>query len=223
VSALVCCPSSFARTQVDYATEGVTANAGEDYVETTGVLTFAPGETEKEISVEIIDDDEPEEDEMFIVKLANPRPNAKLGSEGMTIVTIIDDDDPGLLGFKDEETHGIVQESDGVAHVFVSRFKGSSGTLTVQYETVDISATAGADYQSTTGTLEFKPEEMRKEIQIPVIDRKLYDKAETFKVVLSNVVGPNEKAALAEFNQCIVTIVHDGDTKVSASVILVEC
>ena len=107
MSALVCCPSSFARTQVDYATEGVTANAGEDYVETTGVLTFAPGETEKEISVEIIDDDEPEEDEMFIVKLANPRPNAKLGSEGMTIVTIIDDDDPGLLGFKDEETHGI--------------------------------------------------------------------------------------------------------------------
>jgi len=206
--------------QVDYATEGVTANAGEDFVETSGVLTFAPGELEKEISVTIIDDDEPEEDEMFIVKLANPRPNAKLGSEGMTIVTIIDDDEPGLLGFKDEETHATAQESDGAAHVFVSRFKGSSGTVTVDYTTVDISAIGTndaaeekRDYIVTKGTLSFAPEEMRKEIQIPLIDRKLYDKAETFKVVLSNVTGPNEKAALAEFHNCVVTIVHNGDTK----------
>jgi hypothetical protein len=74
--------------------------------------------------VEIIDDEEPEEDEMFIVKLSNPRPApAKIGSEGMTIVTIIDDDEPGLIGFKDEETHATVQESDGHAHIFVSRFK----------------------------------------------------------------------------------------------------
>lgn len=201
---------------MDYATEGVTANAGEDFVETSGVLTFQPGETEKDITVTIVDDDQPEEDEMFIVKLANPRPGAKLGSEGMTIVTIIDDDDPGLLGFKDEETHATAQESDGVAHVFVSRFKGSSGAVTVQYETVDLSALGGADYVATQGTLEFGPEEMRKEIQVPVVDRKLYDKAETFKVVLSNVVGPNDKAALAEFSQCVVTLVHDGDTKVSA-------
>ena len=78
--------------QVEYATEGVTANAGEDYVEAKGVLTFSPGEVEKSIEVTIIDDDEPEEDEMFIVKLANPKPNARIGSEGMTIVTIIDDD-----------------------------------------------------------------------------------------------------------------------------------
>lgn len=61
---------------------------------------------------------------MFIVKLSNPRPApAKIGSEGMTIVTIIDDDEPGLIGFKDEETHATVQESDGHAHIFVSRFK----------------------------------------------------------------------------------------------------
>lgn len=46
------------KMMVDYATEGVTANAGEDFVETSGVLTFNPGETEKEVTVSIIDDDE---------------------------------------------------------------------------------------------------------------------------------------------------------------------
>jgi len=205
--------------QVDYATEGVTANAGEDFVETSGVLTFSPGEEEKEIEVPIIDDDEPEEDEMFIVKLANPRPNARLGAEGMTIVTIIDDDDPGLIGFKDEETHATAQESDGEAHIFVSRFKGSSGTVTVKYRTVSISATGGyegdenCDYTDVEGVLTFAPEEMRHEIKVPIVNRKQYDKAETFKVVLSNVQGPNEKATLAEFNQCIVTIIHNGETR----------
>ena len=64
----------------------------EDYKETNGVLTFKQGELEKDIAIEIIDDDEPEEDEMFIVKLSNPSSNARIGSEGMTIVTIIDDD-----------------------------------------------------------------------------------------------------------------------------------
>jgi len=205
--------------QVDYSTEGVTANAGEDFVETSGVLTFSPGETEKTIEVVIIDDDEPEEDEMFLVKLANPRPNAKLGSEGMAIVTIIDDDDPGLLGFKDEDTHCTAQESDGAAHIFVSRFKGSSGVVTVDYTTESISALGGSDadsnidYVTTTGTLTFNPEEMRHEIIVPLRDRKQYDKAETFKVVLSNVTGPNEKAALSEYRNCIVTVVHNVETR----------
>jgi len=70
-----------------------------------------------------------------------------------------------------------------------------------------------ADYVMSSGTIEFLPKEMRHEIEIPVFDRKQYDKAETFKVILSNVVGPNEKAKLSEFWTCIVTIVHDGETK----------
>lgn len=211
--------SSSGPFQVDFATEGVTANAGEDYEETMGVLSFKDGETEKEISVKIIDDDEPEEDEMFIVKLSNPRPEGKLGSEAMTIVTIIDDDDPGLLGFKDEDTHVSCQESEKKARIFVSRFNGSSGTLTVDWKTIDQTAHGGkpgaekADYVTSSGTLEFLAKEMRHEIEIPVFDRKQYDKAETFKVQLSNVTGPNEKAKMAEFSTSIVTIVHDGETK----------
>lgn len=208
------------KMEVDFATEGVTANAGEDYEETIGMITFEKGEFEKEIDIKIIDDEEPEEDEMFIVKLSNPRPSGELGSEAITIVTIIDDDDPGLIGFKDEETHVTVEESSGEASIFVSRFKGSSGTITVDFSTSDISAKGGAedgegkiDYITTEGTLTFEPAEMRHEIKIPVKDTHSYDKADTFKVTLSNVKGPNEKAQMAEFVNCVVTVVHDSGTK----------
>ena len=70
-----------------------------------------------------------------------------------------------MIGFKDEETHVTVQESSEEAHVMISRFKGSSGTITVDYETQDISAVGGGtdddvDYVKSKGNVTFKPEEM---------------------------------------------------------------
>ena len=41
---------------VDYATSDNTAEAGDDYTETSGTLTFAAGETVKAIIVPILDD-----------------------------------------------------------------------------------------------------------------------------------------------------------------------
>jgi len=58
---------------VDYRTEDGTANAGSDYEFAEGTLVFKPGETTKEFTVGVIDDDIFEEDEHFYVRLSNPR------------------------------------------------------------------------------------------------------------------------------------------------------
>ena len=88
--------TSLQTVTVDYATSDGTATAGTDYVASSATLTFAPGETEKEIQVTITDDavDEDEEDETFTVTLSNPN-NASLGASA-SIVTITDDDDPAV-------------------------------------------------------------------------------------------------------------------------------
>jgi hypothetical protein len=52
-----------------YETIDGTATKGEDYVEAKGVLEFREKETQKSITVEIIDDDQWEPDETFFVKL----------------------------------------------------------------------------------------------------------------------------------------------------------
>ncbi|KAL4659982.1 sodium/calcium exchanger 1-like [Arapaima gigas] len=59
--------------KVDYRTEDGTANAGSDYEFAEGTLLFKPGETLKELTVGVIDDDIFEEDEYFYVHLSNPR------------------------------------------------------------------------------------------------------------------------------------------------------
>ena len=56
---------------VDYGTRDRTATAGSDYTETSGTLTFEPGEDEQTVSVPITDDDGEDDGETFTLVLSN--------------------------------------------------------------------------------------------------------------------------------------------------------
>ena len=58
---------------VDYATRDGTATAGADYAAASGTLVFAAGETEKTVSVAILDDAVDEGKETFRLRLSNPQ------------------------------------------------------------------------------------------------------------------------------------------------------
>ncbi len=57
---------------VDYATADVTATAPADYLAASGTLTFAPGETSKQVTVLVNGDLLDEANETFRVNLSNP-------------------------------------------------------------------------------------------------------------------------------------------------------
>jgi Calx-beta domain len=80
-----------AGVQVAFATSNLTALAGLDYVATNGVVTFAPNEAFKTLSVTIIDDYPIEGDESFYLRLFNPV-GAALGAISNATVTIHDSD-----------------------------------------------------------------------------------------------------------------------------------
>ena len=68
-------PASTGTVSVDYATLDSTtgrAKEGDDYTATSGTVTFAPGETSKTITVEILSDDIYEGPEGFLIELSNP-------------------------------------------------------------------------------------------------------------------------------------------------------
>jgi dienelactone hydrolase len=75
---------------IDYTTADASAKAGEDYVATSGTVTFAPGETLQRIEVVINGDTTPEPDERFFVRFSNPH-NAVTGRAQIT-ATILNDD-----------------------------------------------------------------------------------------------------------------------------------
>lgn len=82
--------------KVDYETIGGDANfvsegTGKDYDRKKGTLTFLPGETSKNITLTVVNDNINEIDETIIVVLSNPQ-NAALGSISRHTYTIVDDD-----------------------------------------------------------------------------------------------------------------------------------
>ena len=78
---------------VDYATSDGTATVGEDYTATTGTLTFAVGETEKTVSVPVLDDATDEDDETFTLTLTNASGGGVSLDDGTATGTIEDDDE----------------------------------------------------------------------------------------------------------------------------------
>ncbi|XP_008297087.1 sodium/calcium exchanger 1-like isoform X2 [Stegastes partitus] len=176
---------------VDYRTEDGTANAGSDYQFAEGTVVFQPGETEKEICIDIIDDDIFEEDEHFLVHLSNVKVMSEnhqanhvdalagLGLPCTAVVTIFDDDHAGIFTF--EEPVVTVSESVGVMEVKVVRTSGARGVVVVPYKTTEGTAKGGGeDFEDTHGVLEFENDEIFKTIRINIIDDEEYEKNKNF-------------------------------------------
>ncbi|XP_066884381.1 sodium/calcium exchanger 3 isoform X2 [Kogia breviceps] len=188
---------------VDYKTEDGSANAGADYEFTEGTVVLKPGETHKEFSVGIIDDDIFEEDEHFFVRLSNvrleeeqpeegmpprvlnslPLPRAVLVSPCVATVTILDDDHAGIFTFECDTVH--VSESIGVMEVKVLRTSGARGTVIVPFRTVEGAAKGGGeDFEDAYGEMEFKNDETMKTVRVKIVDEEEYERQENFFIVL---------------------------------------
>ena len=168
--------------EVNRATENV------DYVKTSGVLNFKKGESVKTFAIKMIDDDEVEEDEIFWVELfdvSDPEVSVP-ESRRVCKVTIISDDDPGVmvlakvpLGHSEEDGYrrGYVTAGSTIDPVacLVRREKGSSGTVAVSWRTIADTAKPGIDYgiqgdaSELTGRLVFHPALAELYIHIPIV------------------------------------------------------
>jgi hypothetical protein len=73
---------------VHYAATGGTADGTGDYTLTPGTLTFAAGESSKTVPVTVQDDTAAEGPETVAVRLSRPGPDARLGRQATSTVTI---------------------------------------------------------------------------------------------------------------------------------------
>ncbi|ODU00866.1 MAG: hypothetical protein ABS79_02645 [Planctomycetes bacterium SCN 63-9] len=181
--------SSAATTAVTvaYSTSGGTATAGSDYTSTGGTLTFAPGETQKTISVAILGDATYEPDETFLINLTNPA-GATI-ADGQATGTILNDDaaPPPLPSLSiGNVTVGEGNSGSRPAVFTVSLSAPSTLPVTVSYTTVAGTAGAGTDFTAVSGTLTFAPGVTTQTISVPILGDTLVEGNESFTVRLSN-------------------------------------
>jgi uncharacterized repeat protein (TIGR01451 family) len=186
---------------LSYSTSPNTATAGVDYVSTNGVVVFAPGETNKFISVAVIGDTLNEANETFFVNLSSAT-NATFSTSSAT-GTIVNDDPLPLLSINDVS---VVERNVGTTNaVFtVSLLPVSGQTVTVNYAVANGTATNGVDYFGSSGTLTFTAGQTNKFITNSVVGDVSVEPDETYFVNLASPVN----AAFAK-SQGVGTIVND--------------
>jgi len=172
---------------VDWATADGTATAGSgDYVAASGSLTFLPGETSKQVTVNGNGDLLNEGDDAFAVNLSGES-NAAVGDGAGTGVLTNDDALPTVS--VDDVTHDEGDFGVTTYDFTVSLNTASGRNLTVDWATTNGTATAGSDFVTGGGTLTFVPGETTKTVTVLVVGDTLNEATETFTVDLSNLVN----------------------------------
>jgi len=172
---------------VDYTVTGGTATgSGVDYTLADGTLVFDPGQTTPEnISLAVVDDHVPEQNETVIITLSNVV-NGKLGARSEHTYTIIDTS-PSVAF---ESSTGGYPENTSPINIRVVLSGSWVQVVTVNYAVTGGTATGGVDYILTAGELLFEPGETAHDISLTVLrDEEAEIPNETIEISLSNPVN----------------------------------
>jgi hypothetical protein len=187
---------------VNFATVDGTAVAGEDYSPANGTITFAPGETSKNVTVRVAGDYQVEANETFFINLTGAI-NAAVESEQGTGM-ILNDDEGGSLKFS--LSNYTVNENEAAATITVLRTDGNASGVSVNYAASNGTAIGSQDYKTVSGTLSFAANETSKTFIVPIINDSINEANETVLLTLSNASGG---ATLGANSTSILTINDD--------------
>jgi CSLREA domain-containing protein len=168
-----------------YQTFSMTATVGLDFQPVSGMLTFAPGVTSQTVSVPIIGDTIDEPDETFRVGLFNAVNAGIAVSSNPPVVLIIDDDPAPAISVNDV---GVIEGTSGTTNAVFTIFLSSQSSkgVSINYATADGTATAGADYQSASGTIVFAVGETSRTVTVLVNGDTVDEPLETFFLNLTS-------------------------------------
>ncbi len=213
-------PSFEAITVSFNLTDGTASGSGTDYgpaleVSTDGGATWMAatsatipaGATSLLVRTPISDDSIDEPTETFDLT-ATVTAGTTTNATASGTASINDDDDAPAISIDDVT----VNEAAGSATFTVTLSNPSASTVTVtvtvtvNYDTNSGSATEGADFSGTNGTLTFAPGVTTQTVTVAITDDAIFENLESFSVDLTNVSA----SATITDNQGIGTIRDDG-------------
>ena len=203
---------------VAYATRDVTAKAGDDYEAVNGELTFAPGEMEQRVFVEVACDLIVEYDDRFELVLSHAE-NVKLRTIVAT-ATILNDDEAFLAvapAGRVAEGGAKGQTAPARAKFEVTLSAVSHRTVAVGFLTRDGTARRGSDYAARSGEVFFPPGVQSRDVFVTVLDDDVPEPDETFLLAL---VEPDNAELAPDEATAVATIVDDDGQGQTAAVAL---
>ncbi|MEO9485384.1 MAG: DUF2341 domain-containing protein [Ekhidna sp.] len=179
-------PDDDVATTVDLQVISSGANAADetdDFVLSTSTVTFPADNTTvaQSFDITVVDDAIFEGTEVITIQLTNPV-NADLGTVTEYTLNITDDDAQPVAGFT--QASSFINESAGIAAMEVSLDAVSVNDVTINY-TVTSTATSGADYTLSNGSVLILAGSMSEDIQAVIVDDLVTEAAENVTVTLT--------------------------------------
>ena len=185
--------ASLLTVTVNYQTFTGSARDGRDYVSTSGIVTFAPGETNKVVTVQVIGETTKEKDETFSVRLSAPTRATIARVEAIGL--IIDDDatpQATASNAKAVEGDGTFSGDGGSNNVLSFRVQLSNLSeipVSVEYTTLGLGAKAVEDFDALSGVLAFGEDETVKYITIPIVGDRQHEALERVRLRLHSPIA----------------------------------
>jgi len=162
-----------------------------DYTPVSQTVIFNPGISNVTVYIPINNNGLPEGNRTVTMQLANANGTTPASPTNATLTIVDTVNAPGQLTFA--APGYTITEGGGVgytnAYITVIRANGSSGTVSVNFNTQDGTAMAGTKYIATSGVLTFGDGETSKTFFVPVINTPTAEGPESLSVVLSNPTG----------------------------------
>jgi len=180
---------------VQYATSDGTAKAGSNYTTTSGMLSFAAGQTSQTFTVPIRDDGR-YGFESFNLALSNPTGGAALGTPATAGVSFSNSEPPPAASFQQASGSGPESEAP---NILVNLSAPSDIQTTVSFAVTGGTAVAGTDYTLPAVTkLTFNPGQTSLPLPITLIDDGTTHPDRTLQVTLSMSFGVNPGKIMVE-------------------------
>lgn len=175
---------------IDFSTTGGVASPGIDYIPVQRTLTFAVGETQKYVWVDLISDVLPESNESVVATISNPSAgNISVLNTSGTLITgsasaSILDNDQSLWGIT--SLAGVVEGPNVRMGYTVYRIGDVSSAASIDFATAGGTAVAGVDYSPVLQTLNFAAGESGKIVWVDVLDDTIIEASKTVVASISH-------------------------------------
>lgn len=177
-----------------------------------GTVTFAPGETTKTIFIEADSDSIDEVDESVTVQLSNPVNASFPDGDAVLRATgvILDNDGFGSNLALFVSSPVVVEDDDGERSALfdVRLSRALAEDIEVDFQTFDVSATAGEDYVATSGTLTFEAGRESATVRVPILGDAIGEPTEMFALS----VFPPESPIISSNGATGTATILDTDT-----------
>jgi hypothetical protein len=182
--------ASASEVVVSYKTSNGSAGEGDYVVIPSGKVTFAAGETTKDVTIQVKGDTKIENDETFTLKLTSATGASIADSSGTG--TILNDDMAAVTPKVFIGDAQIVEGNSGTKNLVftVTLDVASTKTITLKYATQNFTAGEG-DYGVKSGNLTFAAGETVKQFSIVIKGDTKGEFNEQFRVNLSSLVNVN--------------------------------